>query len=215
MPKQLFKPSEVQQTFAQLNMRISNEELFQAIVNVPTMTPIELAAISLPPGYQLVRIDNRLPAVPFEHFELVVINHLLREVVYYNRVIIQPDAFLNHLPVTQILVWRTPNPVHNAALQGLAGKVFTLYLLKNYNVVITDRHQTQQGQNFWLTRLYEALAANKFVYGYDMISCELRQIETPEQIGQVTEWLWGDDDNYQNRLAIISVMPLPAAEQTS
>lgn len=207
MPKQLFKPSEVQQTFAQLNIMGSNSALFDEFSG--HTTPEELGFISLPPGYEIVRRDGALH-LSFDHFELAVINTVTRQVVYYNRVIFQGDAFLNHMPVTQILVWRTPDPRHNAALQGLAGKVFTQYLLEHYNVVVTDRHQTQQGQNFWLARLYDALGAGKFVYGYDMISCEMRRIETPDDIGRVTNWLWGDDDRYQDRLAIISLLPLPA-----
>ncbi|MGR7464245.1 hypothetical protein ACU60T_23915 [Klebsiella aerogenes] len=209
MPKQLFKPSEVEQTFSLLNIQTSNAELYNAFGGADT--PPELENMLVIPSYKLVRIDNRLD-LPFDHFELVALNTVSREVVYYNRVIIQRDQYLNHIPVTQILVWRTPNPIHNQALQGLAGKIFTGYLLENYNVVITDRHQTQQGQNFWLARLYEALTANKFVYGYDMISCELRRVTGSNEIGQITNWLWGDDDHYQNRLAIISVLPLPIHE---
>lgn len=207
MPQQLFKPFDIQQTFSLLTRDIHNRALYAEFLGGET--PEDLAFITLPPGYAIRRFDNRLQDIPFEHFELVVLNSVTQEVVYYNRVIVQKDSFLNHLPVTQILVWRTPDPRHDAALRGLAGRVFSGYLLGKYNVVITDRHQTQQGQNFWLTRLYDALASNQYVYAYDMISCELRPITAPEEINESVFWLWGDEEHHQNRLAIISVLPLP------
>ncbi len=72
-----------------------------------------------------------------------------QEVVYYNRVIIQPDVVLNCRPVTQILVWRILKREHRAVLRDLAGKVFFDYLLESYNVIVSDMNQIHDGISFW------------------------------------------------------------------
>ncbi|QFQ07455.1 hypothetical protein C1N69_01585 [Enterobacter sichuanensis] len=113
----------------------------------------ELSFGPFPPGYHFVRAENRIAGIPNEHFELALVNEITKEIVYYNRVIYQKDAFLNYMPVTQILIWRSPKPSHRGVLRDLPGKVFSQYLLEKYNVIITDRHQTRDGMSFWQSRL--------------------------------------------------------------
>ncbi|MCJ8601076.1 hypothetical protein MWH03_00580 [Klebsiella pneumoniae] len=209
MPQKLLNPADVQKTFAMLTVDAKNRQLLTSLA--PWDEVQEIGYLSLPPGYELVRVDNRLQGegILQEHFELALINTVSDEIVYYNRVIVQPDAYLNYMPVTQILIWRSPKPSHRPALRDLPGKIFSSYLLEKYNVIITDRHQTNDGMNFWQTRLYEALASNRYIYGYDMITCELRHVSDEASLGSSLEWLWGDEEHHQDRLAIISVLPLP------
>lgn len=209
MPQHLLRPTDVQKTFAMLTIDEKNRRLLNEL---QPREPVEdIGFLSLPPGYELFRVNNRLTHenITQDHFELALINTLTNEVVYYNRVISQNDVYLNYMPVTQILIWRSPKPMHRPALRDLPGKIFTQYLLEKYNVIITDRNQTRDGQTFWLTRLYEALDAGCHVYAYDMITCELRHIRDQDTVGANVDWLWGDEDNHQNRLAIISKLPLP------
>lgn len=213
MPQQLFNPADVQKTFAMLTVDEHNRELLTELDFSATEDLQEIDFLFLPPAYELIRVDNRLAgAIPQEHFELALVNRFTHEVVYYNRVVFQRDAFLNYMPVTQILIWRSPKPMHRPALRDLPGKIFSQYLLQKYNVVITDRHQTHDGMTFWQTRLYEALAANCHLYAYDMMTCEMRHIREESQIGANLNWLWGEEERHQDRLAIISRLPLPCNE---
>ena len=207
MPQKLIDPSVVQKTFQMLTLDASNRDL---LMSLAPHQEIFLPSVVLAPGYRLVRVDNRLHnEVPQEHFELAVVNDLTNEVVYYNRVIFQPDSFLKHRPVTQILVWRTQKPKHRAALRDVAGNIFTQYLLKNYDVVVSDRSQTMDGMSFWHARLFDAIDNNMYVYGYDMMSCELRQMVDESDVLVQMDWLWADEDKHQDRLAIVSKFPLP------
>lgn len=207
MRQKLLDPADVQKTFAMLTVDEKNRELLGSL-HPRNMLP-EIDFLLLPPGYELIRVDDRLESIPYRHFELALINTFTHEVVYYNRVIITGDVFLNCMPVTQILIWRSPKPIHRLVLRDLPGKIFSGYLLKKFSVVVTDRHQTHDGMNFWMTRLYEALNANCHLYAYDMITCELRPVRDEADLGAQVDWLWGHEDNHQNRLAIISAMPLP------
>lgn len=209
MPQMLIDPSVVQKTFSMLTLDASNRNL---LVSLTPQEEIHLPGLSLAPGYRLIRVNNRLHhEVPQQHFELAVVNDLTQEVVYYNRVIFQPDSFLKHRPVTQILVWRTQKPKHRGALRDVAGKIFTQYLLENYDVVVSDRSQTTDGMSFWHARFFDALHSNMYLYGYDMLTCELREIETEIDVQTQTDWLWSDQDKHQDRLAIVSKFPLPVS----
>nr|WP_246757874.1 hypothetical protein [Erwinia phyllosphaerae] len=149
------------------------------------------------------------------HFELALINDVAEDVAYYNRVVIQPDAFLNGRPVTQVLVWRTQKPKHRKELHELAGIIFLSYLLKHYDVIISDMNQTHNGIAFWQARMYDALAWGLKVYVYDMITCELNEMKPDSDVGHYEQWLWGDVNHYQNRLAIISTRSLPVSGKQS
>ncbi|MGM1297184.1 hypothetical protein ACS0TU_13275, partial [Enterobacter hormaechei] len=164
----------------------------------------------LAPGYRVVRVDDRKNGeIPQAHFELALINDLTEEVVYYNRVIIQPDSYLNCRPVTQILVWRTQKPKHRAVLHDFAGIIFMNYLLERYDIIVSDRNQTHEGMSFWQARMYDALEIGLHLYAYDMITCELIEMHDEIELEKGETWLWGDADNFQNRLAIISKYNLP------
>ncbi len=107
MPQQLLNPAKVTEVFAHLNETPDNRALYSELVNGNDVTS-DVKGVSLAHGYRVVRVDDRKKGeIPQAHFELSLINDLTEEVVYYNRVIIQPDSYLNCRPVTQILVWRT------------------------------------------------------------------------------------------------------------
>jgi hypothetical protein len=48
------------------------------------------------------------------------------------------------------------------------------------------------------------------VYRYDRMSCDLLRLEALADIRANKVDLWGDEDYYQNILAVISKEPLPA-----
>lgn len=209
MPQQLLNPAKVTEVFVHLNETPDNRALYSELVSGSDVTA-DVKGVSLAPGYRVVRVDNRKKGeIPQEHFELALINDLTEEVVYYNRVIIQPDSYLNCRPVTQILVWRTQKPKHRAVLHDFAGIIFLNYLLDRYDIIVSDRNQTHEGMSFWQARMYDALERGLNLYGYDMMTCELIEMHNEVELEKGETWLWGDSENFQNRLAIISKHKLP------
>ncbi|RAT16176.1 MULTISPECIES: hypothetical protein [Lonsdalea] len=208
MPTKLVNATKVNEVFAHLNESADNHALYSALSRGDE---IEIKGMTLSPGYRIVRVDGRLSdKVDQSHFELALINDVSEDVAYYNRIVIQPDSFLNCRPVTQILVWRTQKPKHRKELHDLAGVIFLEYLLEKYDVIVSDMNQTHDGMSFWQARMYDALAYGMKVYAYDMISCVINEIKSDDDVGRYEQWLWGDPEHYQNRLAIISKLELPA-----
>ncbi|WP_338511349.1 hypothetical protein [Erwinia aphidicola] len=208
MPTKLVNATKVNEVFAHLNEGQDNRALYSQLSNGQEIT---ITGLTVSPGYRIVRIDDRLKdKITQSHFELALINDVSEDVAYYNRVLIQPDSFLNCRPVTQVLVWRTQKREHRKELHDLAGVVFLSYLLDKYDVIVSDMNQTHDGMSFWQARMYDALAYGLKVYAYDMITCELHDIKTDDEVGHYEQWLWGDPEHYQNRLAIISKLKLPS-----
>jgi len=215
MPHKLLNTAKVNEVFAHLSESTDNRTLYLTLAR-GTDIAAEIKGLSLTPGYRIVRVDNRVPEkIEQQHFEIALVNDVVEEVVYYNRVLIQPDCFLNCKPVTQVLVWRNQKREHRAVLHELAGTIFLDYLLEKYDIIVSDMNQTHDGMSFWQARIYDAVAYGLKVYAYDIISCELRTITTEDDIGRQEQWLWGDPEHYQNRLAIISKIGLPVVNKAS
>lgn len=208
MPTKLVNAVKVNQVFAHLNESSDNTTLYSAMSRGEE---VSIVGLTLSPGYRIVRVDNRLyDKFSQAHFELALINDVSEDVAYYNRVVIQPDNFLNCRPVTQVLVWRTQKPKHRKELHDLAGTIFLGYLLEKYDVIVSDMNQTHDGMSFWQARMYDAISHGLKVYAYDMMTCELFGIQSDDDVGRYEQWLWGDPEHYQQRLAIISKHSLPA-----
>ncbi|UWS30973.1 hypothetical protein [Erwinia pyrifoliae] len=206
MPTMLVNATKVNEVFAHLNEGQDNRALYSQLSNGQEIT---IKGLTVSPGYRIVRIDDRLEdKITQSHFELALINDVSEDVAYYNRVLIQPDSFLNCRPVTQVLVRRTQKRQHRKELHDLAGLVFLSYLLEKYDVIVSDMNQTHDGMSFWQARMYYALAYGLKVCAYDMLTCELHEIKTDDEVGHYEQWLWGDPAHYKNRLAIISTLEL-------
>ncbi|PHM69040.1 hypothetical protein [Xenorhabdus kozodoii] len=208
MPLHLENIDKVAADFSHLNESERNRALYDVLNPLANEIVKDVDELILPPGYRLIRVDNRL-TLGRTHFELALLCDITNEVVYYNKVIITNDVELNCRPVSQVLIWRTKKPTHNAALIGLASKIFFHYLIKSYDVVASDVNQTTEGMSFWQARMYEALQYRLYVYGYDVMSGEVRQISNEDEVGYYQSWLWGNAEHYMNRLAIISRIALP------
>lgn len=57
--------------------------------------------------------------------------------------------------------------------------------------------------------MYEAFQFKLKVYGYDVISRQLKPMVTQDDICIQQRWLWGHADTYMHRLALISTLDLP------
>lgn len=163
------------------------------------------ALLMLPPGYRLVKwskedVDNS--------FFLALLCDTSGEVTYYIDCAVWEDISLDCKPVTQVLLWRTTLVAHQVVTSGLALHIFRNYLLEHYNVIASDSSHTTQGRDFWERQLGYALAYKEYVYRYNRMTGSLTQITDPEVIVNNSCDLWGDDETYENILAIISKEPL-------
>ncbi len=210
MPKLLTNVAQVAQEFAHLNEQERNSALYAQLNEAPT--PQSLAADvahPLPPGYRLLRIDGRLPPSDLDRFEIVLLCDTDQSVVYYNRVIIQSHIDLRCRPATQSLVWRTPRFNHKGVLRELASHVFFNYILAHYDVIMSDSQQTIDGHTFWQSKLYEALSRNLHVYHFRFMSGKLESIADEAALEDACRELWGETQQHEDYLAIISRHALP------
>lgn len=140
MLKHLIQIAKITADFSHLVETEQNLALYQLLSSGAEIVH-EVDGLILPPGYRLIRVNDRL-GINAVHFKLALVNDVAKEVVYYNRVVTHNDIELSCRPISQVLVWRTRKPQHTLILAGLATKVFFEYLIKRYDVVVSDVNQT-------------------------------------------------------------------------
>lgn len=210
MPKLILKPTEIVASFAHLMRTEDNSNCYAKLVGSERVTDIGVdAQCVLAPGYRLIRVDHRERPTS-DQFEIALVNDVQRSVVYYNRVVISPISDLNCRPATQNLVWRTPNAQHAVVLRDVAQKVFFNYILERYDVILSDNQQTGEGKFFWQRQMSNAIALDFHVYYYQMLTAKLLPIESQDQLNDLDDKLWSEDDGHEYHLALISKVALPA-----
>lgn len=209
MPKLITHQQKIRGYFASLVKQDKNHELYKAIISHPNKHDINSEAMLIPTsGYRLLRIDERLCSKD-EGFEIALINEHEESVVYYNKVVITEYCDLNCRPATQSLVWRSPSIQHKKVLRGVASDVFFKYILNRYDAILSDCYQTGAGQHFWQEQLSAAIAYNFFTYYYKMLEGKLIRLNTENELNELADEIWGDDEEYKYHLAIISKFELP------
>lgn len=114
-------------------------------------------------------------------------------------------SYTKQLPdVTQIKLWRLSTGSYN---RGLAQDIFFNYLLKKYNTIISDRQQTKRGQEFWLSRMADAIREKLNVGLYHEILKETNWYDT--KYGSFSKWVndnygWGEEPGYADLRYLIS-----------
>lgn len=106
--------------------------------------------------------------------------------------------------VTQVGLWRNRSLWSS---NGLAKFIFFEYLIPKFKVVMSDSLQTESGQRFWHGRMIEAIQAGMFCYGYDRESNTLTSV-TQDNYTWACEHYWGKEDDYENKLILISSVEL-------
>ncbi|WP_421193934.1 hypothetical protein [Aeromonas jandaei] len=213
MPKLIHLRSKITKEFRFLARGSENAQLYLDVMN---SAPVEFGSqigCQLPPNMQLVRFERLSAAadVGEQIFELALVDHYAKMVVYYNKVIVLlHDPVLGAKPVTQLLVWRTPDPAYKSVISGVADRVFTDYLLEHYQIIMSDSQQTGQGQFFWERQILVALGRQLYVYYYHLMNAKLQHIADRETFEQLQDVIWGDTDDHVQHLAIISKSPLPS-----
>lgn len=199
MPRNYNDQAKIDHDFGWLDDEAQNRDKYSAILKAEYEDITAEAKIMFPPTYRLVRVE-----LEDDDFQVVLLCDSTEEIVYYIKCRVWEDVVLAEKPVTQVMLWRTKLAQHLAATQGIAANVFRNYLLEKYNVIASDSCQTREGRDFWVRQLGYALAFQEYVYRYHRIDCTLQRLEDPRKIANNAYDLWGDDEDYENVLAVIS-----------
>lgn len=76
-------------------------------------------------------------------------------------------------------------------LRDLPTAVFFGYILKRYDVILSDNLQTGEGMHFWKARMSEALYRGLYVYHYEVLKAELHQILSQDALNSLSDTIWG------------------------
>jgi hypothetical protein len=95
-------------------------------------------------------------------------------------------------------------------LKGLPTKMIFDYLLKKYEVVVTDSEQSFDGERFWRNIIQEAFTKNINVYYYNFLSKELIKMK------DFYDWwnfqthndVWGDNKQHELKRMLITTKEL-------
>lgn len=195
MPQNYNSQSSITTDFRFLDSSIENRGCYERNRGLNFAIPIP----GICAGYRLVQV----PQAP-DHFLVLMLCDATCEVVYYIDCRVYPDRFLDSFSPTQVMLWRSMAPRHERAVSGIARVVFFDFLLKSYSIVASDSCQTREGRTFWVRQMLLALDKDMHVYRYDRLHCVLKEIVTEDEITMNSGDLWGDDESYQNILAVIT-----------
>ncbi len=163
MLKLFFSVKDVRADFLELTE--SNHQLYLSFKDNESFSiRTQIEGLILPDGYDIIRtndfvsenegvdkeskisISNHLLANIQESSpkksQIALVSHLEQKVIYYNKLIINYDIALGCKPITQVLLWRTPDPRYRNIVRGLAEKVFFDYLLNNYNIIFSYNYRS-------------------------------------------------------------------------
>lgn len=199
MPRNYILQDKIDDEFMFLIDDAQNSECYEKLINSEHVSVKADVKHSMPASYDLIRVN-----VSEEQFVIALVDHTTKSIAYYIRANVWEDVFLHGKPVTQVLLWRTSNIIHKSVTSGLPQDVFFNYLLDTYNIVASDSHQTTEGRNFWIDKLGEAMMMGFHVYRYHRLHCNLFEIVDHADVRTNRCDLWGDDEDYQNVLALIT-----------
>lgn len=200
MPRNYTTQKKIDIDFSWMNDDSDNTARYELTCAAVIEDVTSKASLTLPPGYRLVRQEKE----DSDSFEIYLLCDTSKEVVYYIECNVLEDINFDRKPVTQVLLWRTLVVDHRAVTSEIPEKIFRNYLLESYNVIASDTHHTAEGRTFWTRQLGYALQYGEFVYRYDRMSGALLQLTDHAVIRTNSCDLWGDEQHYENILAIIS-----------
>lgn len=160
-----------------------------------------LPGFTTPYGYRLVK------SLRDDHYRLITDSES-PETVYAVKLIFREDIVETRKSCTQILVWRTPNVIHDRAVHGLPQDFFRFFL-EQFAIVVSDEQQTIDGRRFWERMISWAITTP----GYHVYVSDGTEEERP--LTFMTSWddfyqtwadfCWGaDKDVHTHRLLVIS-----------
>lgn len=156
-----------------------------------------------PSGYAL-RVSKRADQYRLIHVET-------KETVYAVKLRFRTDIVAGRKTCTQVLVWRTNEPLHEHAVNGLAQRFFNFFIAQ-YNIVVTDEQQTPDGRNFWARRVAWSLRFGHYVYisnGGEEDRPLTRVKDYDDFYPHWADFCWGKDPEvHTHRLVVISTEEL-------
>lgn len=103
--------------------------------------------------------------------------------------------------VRQVLVWR--NPKVGVGPAGVAHHVFFNVLLPKYGALVTDRLQTQRGQQFWEFAVAEALRRGLIVELLNQSKQKTKRVHSTEELYGLRDTIWGPTLWFRDVLLVI------------
>lgn len=186
-----------------------NNLLYERLSCSPVTNIASQAKHPVPPGYRLIRADNRA-----NKFEIALLDDHTKAVVYYNEVFCLDWWNIENKPATQSFVWRSTHFSYKNIVRDLASNVFFNYILENHVVMLSDREQSYSGRDFWLRQLSAALGMGFYTYHCEdqELKASLTLIPDQSTLNNLVNDIWGvsDTDHFHNQLALISKKQLPA-----
>ncbi|MGI9563947.1 MULTISPECIES: hypothetical protein [Pseudomonas] len=168
--------------------------LYQAIGGAERAIDISAdAGCVLPPGYRLLRLDDRDGQQGT--YEIALLNDLEISVVYYNKVTVKADTATRK-------AWRCPSAQHATVIADIADKVFFDYLVQRHSMVLSDDQETGEGSHYWLRQLSHALKRGLKIYEYGSGE-PLRSIEDQVALSELVDRVWSTPKNSSSTLALI------------
>lgn len=205
MPRNYNEVSAVDGEFKHLTNTSKNNQTYRALVYAEHTDVSRNAKLNLPAGIRLIKV--------VEHdqlFYIAMVSDAAEAVIYYIKCQTVSDVCLTSDPVTQVLLWRTQNIDYQQVTSGLADKVFLNILLKEFNIAASDANQTTQGRDFWVRMLGTVMREGYSVYRYDSWAseCTYVQLKDHADIRDNSVDLWGDGEEYEHILALITKDPI-------
>ncbi|HAN7432538.1 TPA: hypothetical protein IF402_002964 [Escherichia coli] len=160
-----------------------------------------LPGFTTPYGYRLVKSCNG------DHYRMITTSDT-PETVYAVKLIFREDIVEAKRTCTQIMVWRTPNVIHDRAVHGLP-QIFFQFFLEQYAIVVSDEQQTIDGRRFWERMISWAINTP----GYNVYVSDGSEEDRPlsfmtswdDFYSQWADFCWGSDkDVHTHRLLVIS-----------
>lgn len=185
---------------AKLNVTDNNIEHTTAFIEKGA-SDFVLSGFTTPFGYRLLK------SLKSDHYRLVT-DEESPITVYAVKLEFMDNIVPSRRSCTQIMVWRTVQPQHKAATNGLP-QIFFQHFLENYSIVVSDSEQTGDGRRFWEGIIAWAIMAP----GYHVYVSDGTQEDRPlsfmtswdDFYGTWADFCWGDDkDCHTHRLLVIS-----------
>jgi len=175
-------------------MNVEHQGLYQAICNAEK--PIDISAdvaCALPPGYRLLRLDDRDGQL--DTYEIALLNDLEISVVYYNKVTAKAGTATRK-------AWRSPEVQHAAVIADITDKIFFDYLLQQHSIILSDDQESGEGSHYWQRQLSHALKRGLKVYEYRPGE-QLQGIEDQDALSELVNRIWSTPKNSSSTLALI------------
>ena len=205
MPRQYNAVSPVDGEFNFLNNVEKNTDTYFEVLDMAVGCLNTTAKLRVPSTMRLLQteeVDGK--------FVIALVCDSAEQVLYYIKCNVVKDTCLPSESVTQVLLWRTQDIDYQQVTSGLADKVFLNVLLKEYNIVASDANQTTQGRDFWVRMLGTVMREGYSVYRYDSWAseCTYVQLKDHADIRDNSVDLWGDGEEYEHILALITKDPI-------